>query len=127
MNDKLRFVIGENCHDKFEIWLGDENIADRLQVKSLKCDLSSGQFTTVTLEVYADEIDIMPKAVNVELVNKVQHHLRMDMDCDYYSIPEHELKEFDKLNAEGDTQGALYDKFKKYTIENIDDVRILPK
>lgn len=67
--NQLRFVIGPTPND-FRAFLGDQDISDRLLVKSFRLkpiDADSGA-TTVELEVYADRIDVVTQTVNVHVV-----------------------------------------------------------
>lgn len=68
--NKLRFKIGPTPSNDFHVYLGDEDISDRLMVKSLamKIDANTG-FMTVTMEVYSDQLEILADVVNVNVVN----------------------------------------------------------
>jgi hypothetical protein len=79
--NKLRFVIGPTPNMDFKVFLGEEDISDKLMVKSFstKLDANTG-FTTVSMEVYSDQMEILADVVNVNVVNwprrTVLGHLR---------------------------------------------------
>lgn len=68
--NKLRFVIGPTPNTDFKVYIGDQDISEKLMVKSFatKLDAKTG-FTTVELEVYSDQMEILADVVNVNVVN----------------------------------------------------------
>jgi hypothetical protein len=67
----LKIEIGKTTHD-FKMLLDGEDITDRLLVKDLRLHLDGGNpcATVVTLQVYADEVEIESDEVRIELVER---------------------------------------------------------
>lgn len=71
MNEPLRIVIGPHANDsQFRIFLGDEDLTDRLAVKSLEMSLEPLDATTVKLELYVQEVEFsaLPDCVTLQPV-----------------------------------------------------------
>ena len=71
MSNNLKIVIGPNVNEPggFKVFLGDEDITEKLHVKSMTLKVSSDpDITTVNLECYAENIEILASAVNVTVI-----------------------------------------------------------
>lgn len=67
--NQLRFVIGPRPNTDFKVFLGEQEISNKLMVKSLamRIDADTG-FTKVDMQVYADQLEILADVVNVNIV-----------------------------------------------------------
>lgn len=71
MSEHLKIIVGPNPQDNFQVLLGDEDVTDKLLVRSMafKMDFDTGA-TTVDLECYADGVEVIADAVNVNIVGR---------------------------------------------------------
>lgn len=69
MNDGLRIVVGPNVNDDFQVFIDDKDVTMKLMVKSMSMNIDADTgATTVNLECYADNIEILAEVVNVRVI-----------------------------------------------------------
>lgn len=75
MNDKqLRIKIGPDVHKDFQIFLGEEDVTDKIAVESLSMDANANKGSLkVTMVVYADNIEIIPDDTTIRVVEWPPH------------------------------------------------------
>lgn len=77
----MRLKIGQNPNKDFQIFLGDEDVTDRMVVKSLRVSVDPVSMTTATMEVYIDhcDIDIDNTRVNLLPLRRVKRSTENDV------------------------------------------------
>ena len=103
MNNKnttgLRIVVGRVPNKDFRIELNGKDVTDQFDVKSLDFRVTghSGP-TVVNMDVYVDEVDLMPDHVQLRHIEKERQPalLRQGVDDQWYTVPETELVDFER-------------------------------
>lgn len=61
MNNQLRIKIGPLVNRDFQVFLGDEDVTEKLMVKAIDMHADAREgLVRVTLDVYADNVEIIP-------------------------------------------------------------------
>jgi hypothetical protein len=63
-NNQLRIKIGPNINKDFQVFLGDEDVTEKLSVKSVEMKAGADDgLLHVTLDIYADGVEILTDEV----------------------------------------------------------------